>query len=394
MSQVLKGIRVLDFGRFIAGPFCAAMLADFGADVIRVDKLGGSEDRYVTPVTDGGEGAYFLQVNRNKRSIALDIGSTEGRKVVRRLVQTADVVVVNMPPTTLKKLGLDYETISSIDPKIIMVAASAFGELESDSHRVGFDGVAQAMSGAVYLSGTEQQPAKSMVPFVDFSTALVCAMGAFAALYERKSSGRGQKVDASLLRTALNVASGSLIEEHALKLGRRATGNRSPIAAPSDIFQVTDGWIIAQAIGQPLFKRWTKLVGRLDLLDDPRFADDILRGRNGEEISSVMSSWCATRTTAEALSALEAAKIPAGPVFSPAQALQDKAMRARGLFQMMSYPGLREAIPLVASPANLSRTPPQIRVRAPVLGEHTEEILTEAGYNQEAIAGLRADGII
>ncbi len=394
MSQVLKGIRVLDFGRFIAGPFCAAMLADFGADVIRVDKLGGSEDRYVTPVTDGGEGAYFLQVNRNKRSIALDIGSTEGREVVRRLVQTADVVVVNMPPTTLKKLGLDYETISSIDPKIIMVAASAFGELESDSHRVGFDGVAQAMSGAVYLSGTEQQPAKAMVPFVDFSTALVCAMGAFAALYERKSSGRGQKVDASLLRTALNVASGSLIEEHALKLGRRATGNRSPIAAPSDIFQVTDGWIIAQAIGQPLFKRWTKLVGRPDLLDDPRFADDILRGRNGEEISSVMSSWCATRTTAEALSALEAAKIPAGPVFSPAQALQDKAMRARGLFQMMGYPGLREAIPLVASPANLSRTPPQIRVRAPVLGEHTEEILTEAGYNREAIAGLRADGII
>lgn len=394
MSQVLEGIRVLDFGRFIAGPFCAAMLADFGADVIRVDKLGGSEDRFVTPITDGGEGAYFLQVNRNKRSIALDIDSTEGREVVQRLVQTADVVVVNMPPMTLKKLGLDYDTLSSMDPKIIMVAASAFGELGSDSHRVGFDGVAQAMSGAVYLSGTEEQPAKSMVPFVDFSTALACAMGAFAALLERKSSGRGQKVDASLLRTALNVASGCLIEEHALKLGRRATGNRSQIAAPSDIFLVTDGWIIVQAIGQPLFKRWTKLVGRPDMLDDPRFANDILRGKNGEEISGVMSSWCATRTTAEAIAALETAKIPAGPVFSPAQALKDEAMQARGLFQMMDYPGLQEPIPVVASPANLSRTPPQIRMRAPVLGEHTEQILAEVGYNRQDIAGLRAGGII
>jgi crotonobetainyl-CoA:carnitine CoA-transferase CaiB-like acyl-CoA transferase len=394
MSQVLTGVRVLDLGRFIAGPFCAAMLADFGADVIRVDKLGGSEDRLVMPVADGGEGAYFLQVNRNKRSIALNIDSTEGREVVRRLVQTVDVVVVNMPPMTLEKLGLDYDTLRRIDPQIILVAASAFGELESDSHRLGFDGVAQAMSGAVYLSGTEEQPAKSMVPFVDFSTALACAMGAFAALLERKSSGLGQKVDASLLKTALNVASGCLIEEYSLNLGRRATGNRSPIAAPSDIFQVQDGWIIVQAIGQPLFKRWTKLVGRPDMLDAPRFADDNLRGINGQEISSVMSLWCATRTTGEALSALEAAKIPAGPVLSPAQALKDEAMQARGFFQLMDYPGLQKAIPVVLNPANLSRTPPQIKVRAPVSGEHTEEILAEAGYDREAIAGLRAGGII
>ncbi|RYG08070.1 MAG: CoA transferase, partial [Burkholderiales bacterium] len=250
MSEVFKGIRVLDFGRYIAGPFCAALLGDFGADVIRVDKLGGSEDRFVTPVTEGGEGAYFLQVNRNKRSIALDIDSEEGRAVVRQLVGTVDVVVANMPPATLEKRGLDYATLQRIDPRIILVASSAFGELESDSHRVGFDGVAQAMSGATYLSGTQEQPAKSMVPFVDFSTALVCAMGVFAALYERISSGKGQKVDASLLRTALTIASGCLIEEHALKIGRRATGNRSPIAAPSDIFRVADGWIIAQVIGQ------------------------------------------------------------------------------------------------------------------------------------------------
>jgi crotonobetainyl-CoA:carnitine CoA-transferase CaiB-like acyl-CoA transferase len=394
MSSVFKGLRVLDFGRYIAGPFCAAMLGDFGADVIRVDKLGGSEDRFVMPVSESGAGAFFLQVNRNKRSIALDIDSLEGREVVRRLVRGADVVVVNMPASTLKKLGLDYATLSNIDPRIIVVAASAFGELESDAHRVGFDGVAQAMSGAAYMSGPEGHPTKAMVPFVDFSTALACAMGTFAALFERTTSGRGQLVDGSLLRTALNVASGCLIEEDALKIGRRATGNRSPIAAPSDIFRTSDGWIIAQVIGQPLFKRWANMVGRPDLLDDPRFADDLERGKHGEILSAVMSDWCATRNTAESLATLESAKIPAGPVHSPAQALADVALHQRGLFQQMAYPGMAHPVRLVASPVNLSRTPPEIRFRAPVSGEHTEAILAEAGYDAQGIAALRDCGVI
>ncbi|MES2260326.1 MAG: CoA transferase [Pseudomonadota bacterium] len=394
MSSVFKDLRVLDFGRYIAGPFCAAMLGDFGADVIRIDKLGGSEDRFVMPVSESGEGAYFLQVNRNKRSIALDIDSEQGREVVRRLVRTADIVVVNMPHQTLKKLGLDYATLSEIDPRLIVVAASAFGELESDAHRVGFDGVAQAMSGAVYLSGTDGHPAKAMVPFVDFSTALACAMGTFAALFERNTSGRGQLVDGSLLRTALNVASGSLVEEDALKIGRRATGNRSPIAGPSDIFRTSDGWIIAQVIGQPLFKRWAHMVGRPELLDDPRFVNDLERGANGEILSEVMSEWCSTRKTAESLATLESAKIPAGPVHSPTQALADVALHERGLFQQMAYPGMARPITLVASPVNLSRTPPEIRFRAPVAGEHTEAILAEAGYDFEAIAALRHSGVI
>lgn len=394
MSSVFKGIRVLDFGRYIAGPFCAAMLGDFGADVIRIDKLGGSEDRFVMPVSESGEGAYFLQVNRNKRSIALDIDSEQGREVVRRLVRTVDIVVVNMPSQTLKKLGIDYATLSNIDPRIIMVAASAFGELESDAHRVGFDGVAQAMSGAVYMSGTDGHPAKAMVPFVDFSTALACAMGAFAALFERNTSGCGQLVDGSLLRTALNVASGILIEEDALKSGRRATGNRSPISGPSDIFRTSDGWIIAQVIGQPLFKRWVNMVGRPELLDDPRFGDDLKRGENGAILSAVMSEWCAESSTAEALAMLETAKIPAGPVHSPKQALADVALHERGLFQQMTYPGMSRPVNLVSSPINLSRTPPEIRFRAPEVGEHTEAILTEAGYDADGIAALRYSGVI
>jgi crotonobetainyl-CoA:carnitine CoA-transferase CaiB-like acyl-CoA transferase len=394
MPKVLDGIRVLDFGRYIAGPFCAALLADFGADVIRIDRVGGSEDRFVMPVTETGEGAFFLQVNRNKRSLTLDIDRPEGREVVRRLLLEADVVVANMPPRTLANLGLDYETLSAIKPDIILTASSAFGSHEDASHRVGFDGVGQAMSGAVYMSGLPDSPTKAMVPTVDFSTALSCALGTVMALYERRTSGRGQVVEASLLQTALNLASGALIEESALGINRQATGNRSPIAGPSDIFRVADGWIIVQVIGQPLFKRWARLIGAPELLEDPRFSDDIRRGENGELLSTMMAKWCESRTRELALEELEEARIPAGPVYSPREALDDTTIRASGAFTWMGYPGLAGEAPLVSPPAMLSRTPPTIDKRSPTVGEHTDEILLEAGYEQAQIDLFREAGVV
>jgi len=247
--KVLEGIRVLDFGRFIAGPFCAALLADFGADVIRIDRVGGSEDRYIVPVTEQGEGAFFLQVNRNKRSLTLDIDAPEGRDIVRQLVRSADVVIANMPARTLENLGLDYESLRQIKPDIILTATSAFGSQPAVRHKTGFDGSGQSMSGAVYMAGLPEQPMKAMVPVVDFATAMACAMGTVLALYERRASGQGQEVGASLLRTGLNMASGTLIEEAVLQPGRQATMNRSPNYAPSDIFRTRDGWIIVQVIG-------------------------------------------------------------------------------------------------------------------------------------------------
>jgi crotonobetainyl-CoA:carnitine CoA-transferase CaiB-like acyl-CoA transferase len=394
MSKVLEGIRVLDFGRYIAGPFCAALLADFGADVIRIDRVGGSEDRFVMPVTETGEGAFFLQVNRNKRSLTLDIDRPEGREVVRRLLLKTDVVVANMPPRTLANLGLDYETLSAIKPDIILTASSAFGSHEDASHRVGFDGVGQAMSGAVYMSGLPDSPTKAMVPTVDFSTALSCALGTVMALYERRNSGLGQVVEASLLQTALNLASGALIEESALGLNRQATGNRSPIAGPSDIFRVADGWIIVQVIGQPLFKRWARLIGEPELLEDPRFSDDLRRGENGELLSAMMAKWCESRTRQAALEELEEARIPAGPVYSPREALDDTTIRSAGAFTWLNYPGLAGEAPLVSPPARLSRTPPTIDKRSPTIGEHTNEILLEAGYDRAQIDEFRNTGVV
>jgi formyl-CoA transferase len=394
MSKVLAGVRVLDFGRYVAGPFCAALLADFGADVIRVDRVGGSEDRFIVPVTEDGEGALFLQSNRNKRSITLDMDAEQGKEVMRKLIRTADVVIANMPQRSLQSLGLDYDSLREIKPDIILTTASAFGSAPTMRDRIGFDGVGQAISGAVHLTGQPDQPMKIMAPVVDFGAAMASAMGTLMALYERRTSGMGQEVGASLLQVALNFASGSLIEEAALHLDRQATGNRAPHYAPSDIFRVRDGWIITQVIGNAMFKRWARLMGRIELIADARFQDDISRGRHGEMLGSMMAQWCAQFTREEALARLEEAKIPAGPVNSPRQVLADAGIRESGAFHPIDYPGMAEGVALVAPPVSLSRTPPAIERRPPTPGEHTDEILRELGYSDANIARLHASAVV
>lgn len=392
--SVLQGVRVLDFGRYIAGPFCAALLADFGADVIRVDRIGGSEDRFILPVTADGEGAQFLQVNRNKRSITLDIGSEQGRDVVRRMVRRADIVIANMPPRVLENLGLDYATLSALKPDIILTASTAFGVHPAMRDRVGFDGVGQAISGLVHMGGWPDQPVKAMVPVVDFATAMSCAFGTAMALLERRTSGKGQEVGVSLQQTALNLCSASLIEEAMLKVDRKATLNRAPHYAPSDIFRCTDGWIIAQVLGQGMFKRWTRLIGRPELFDDVRFGDDAKRGEHGQLLCGLMREWCAQRSTAQALSELEAARVPGGPVRSPRQVLDDPLLQETQAFVWMPYPGADGPVPIVSTPVTLSRTPPAIERRPPSAGEHTDEVLQEYGFSPQEIAALHAGGTV
>ena len=186
---IFHGIRVLDFGRYVAGPWCAALLGDLGAEVIRIEKRGGSEDRFVGPVADGGEGALFLQVNRNKKSMTLDPATPAGREIVRQLVATADVVVANLPPQRVRALGLDWETVSKLRPSLVLTTISAFGSGGPYEERLGFDGIGQAMSGAMYLSGHPGEPMRAYVPWVDFGTAGLAAFATVAALYERRTTG-------------------------------------------------------------------------------------------------------------------------------------------------------------------------------------------------------------
>jgi crotonobetainyl-CoA:carnitine CoA-transferase CaiB-like acyl-CoA transferase len=388
MTGVLEGMRVLDFGRYIAGPFCATLLADLGARVIRIEKLGGSEDRYVAPLADTGEGGTFMQMARNKLGMTLNPMKPEAREVVRRLVRGADVVVANLPLPTLKEMGIDYDTLRAIKPDIILTHVSAFGNDGPYSERVGFDVLGQAMSGGMYLCGEGDTPVRTHVPYVDFGTAMLAAYGTLAALLERQKTGQGQIVEASLFTTGLTLANNLVMEQAVRHLDRTRQGNRAFHHAPSDAYRTRDGWIVTMIVGNPIFERWAKLVGEPGWLGDPRFASDQARGDHGALISERMARWCAERTTAAALEALEAARVPAGPVLSPQAALDDPHTQARQIFKPVDYPGLPTPAPVADTPVKLSRTPGGIRTRPPLLGEHTDAILAELGFSPPEIAAL------
>lgn len=394
MEQVLQGIRVLDFGRFIAAPFCAAILGDMGATVIRVEKREGGEDRWVQPVTPSGDGATFLQVNRNKRCLTLDSTTAEGATITRQLVANADIVVANMPDAAMRANGLDYDSLRAVKPDIILASATAFGNGGPYSDRVGFDGIGQVMAGGVYRSGTPEQPYRSAVPYVDFSTGLTLAVATMMALYHRKSTGIGQHVQAALLPTALMMTNAMIIEQAILQPNRVAAGNRGIAVAPCDLFRVEDGWVLVQVGGQPMFKRWCRMVGEEQWFSDPRFANDDLRATHHEILNGKMQSWCDGKSRTEVMAALDAARVPASPLYSPQEALDDPHVRAMGFMKPMEFPGLPTPAPITVTPFDLSLTPGVIHSRAPMLGEHTDEVLAELGYSPADIIGLRERSII
>jgi crotonobetainyl-CoA:carnitine CoA-transferase CaiB-like acyl-CoA transferase len=391
---VLDGIRVLDYGRFIAAPWCSAILADMGADVLRVEKREGGEDRWVQSVTSGGEGGTFLQCNRNKRSLTLDSTTPEGADITRRLVARSDIVIANMPAAGMRASGLDYESLRAVKPDIILASATAYGEGGPYSDRIGFDGAGQVMSGAIYRQGLPDLPIRTVVPQADFGTALTLTIGVMMALYHRSQTGQGQHVEGALLPTALMLSNAFLIERELLGVDKPRAANRGTSVAPCDLYEVSDGWVLLQIAGQPMFKRWCRLIGREDLFDDPRFADDDSRWEHGDVLNDLMQQWCAGKTKAEVLTALETAKLPAAPLNSPQEVLDDPHVAAMGYLKRVPFPGASKPVPLIETPFRLSATPGSIRRRAPLLGEHTDEVLAEIGYQTSEIADLRRGAII
>jgi len=392
---VLSGIRVLDFGRYVAGPYCATLLGYLGADVIRIERRGGGEDRFIAPVSDSGEGAVILQTGCNKRSMTLDPTTDEGRQIIAKLVATADVVVANLPPSALASMGLDEVSVRAINARAVLVTQSAFGDVGPYTRRGGFDGVGQALSGAMYITGTPGAPAKAAAPYVDFTTAVLSAFGALAALMERDRSGMGQRVDATLLGSAMAVFNSHLIEQSVTGIGRVGTGNRVQTSAPSDVFATQDGHLLLHCVGNNLFRRWARLMGDEDRwVSDPRFKTDQSRADHSDEILARMRQWCAERTTEDALTALEAAGVPAGAVQTPQGALDDPQAAALGIFTEVSYPGMPRPAKVVDLPVRLSRTPGGIRQRPPTVGEHTDEILAELGFDAAAIADLKRRAVV
>ncbi len=393
---ILKNVRVLDFGRYVAGPYCASLLAYLGAEVIRIERREGGEDRYIAPVADGGEGGVFFQTGCNKKSITLDVGKPGARALIERLVRTADIVVANLPASQMRKLGIDYATLRTLRPDIILATQTAFGDEGPYAERGGFDGVGQAMSGAMYITGVPGAPAKAAAPYVDFGTAILSAFGTLAALLHRERTGEGQEVKGTLLGTALAAFGSHLAEQGATGINRVGSGNLVQTSAPSSVFKTRDGHVLTHVVGNGLFRRWARLMGEEHRwTGDPLYQSDQSRGDHSGAIITRMQSWCAERSTAAALAALEAAGLPAGPVYTPQQALDDPQVAAMGfLHAITDFPGLRQAVPVSGLPVSLSATPASAPRRPPRLGEHTDSVLAELGYTSAEISVFKDQGIV
>lgn len=400
MSPVLNNIRVLDIGRYVAGPYCASLLHSLGAEVIRIERPEGGEDRFISPLAfqdDGSpmEGGLFYQTAYGKKSVTLNFGQPEGLDILAKLVATADIIVANLPPRALQKIGLDWDTLSAKHPSVILVTQTGFGHIGPDSNKGGFDGVGQAMSGAMFLTGTPAQPVKAGAPYVDYSTACLSAFATLAALMERQRTGRGQHIQASLLGSALAVMNAHLIEQSVTQINRLGTGNRVQTSAPSDVFATRDGHVLVHTVGNNLFKRWAKMVGQAELGDDPRFQSDQMRGDARDILCEIMATWCAKKTTAEALEELENSGVPAGAVLTVQQALDNPQAQAMGLFTevpVAHQPG--KNAPVIGLPISFSDMATLAPSQPPALGAHNDEVYADIGFDKSDIADLQARGII
>ncbi len=390
----LEGVKVLDMARYIAGPFCSMLLGDMGADVVKVERPGGEDVRHLQPSRDG-HSVYAMLYNRNKRAITVNPRSDRGRELLVKLAGWADVVVENFRPGTMEKMGLGYESLREINPRIILTSISGFGQTGPLRDRALFDAIGQAMAGVMSLTGSPEGPPTMTGTYTaDHTTGLYATLGTVLALLHRDRTGEGQHVDVALLDSmysAIGVAASAY-----LNLGEvmSRTGNRDSLAAPGNIFQTVDGWIYIDASGDALYQRLTEAMGRPDLITDARFADGVTRFQNAEQIEEIVSAWTGGLTTEQVGEHLLEAGIPYGPVADMAEAAASPQLHARDMIVSVEHPEMGE-VRVPGLPVKLSRSPGSIRRPPPVVGEHTIEVLTSiCGLSSSEIDDLRTEGAI
>ncbi|SFM43210.1 CaiB/BaiF CoA transferase family protein [Thermodesulforhabdus norvegica] len=395
-DKPLKGIKVLDLSRVLAGPYCSMMLGDLGADVIKVEKPGeGDETRAWGPPNAGGESAYYLCVNRNKRSITVDMKTPEGQEIIRKLAERSDVVLENYKVGTLQRLGLGYEDLKKINPRLIYCSITGFGQYGPYKDRPGYDFIIQGMGGIMSITGEpDGPPMKVGVAIVDITAGLFACSSILAALYHRERTGRGQYIDIALLDSVVawlaNVGSNYLISG---ELPKRY-GNAHPNIVPYEPFKTKDGTYIAVGVGND--RQWQvfcKIIGLEELAKDPRFATNPQRVVNRKELIPIIAGKMLEKTSEEWLRELEKNKIPCGPINTLDRVFSDPQVQARQMVVEVPHP-TAGSIKLVASPMKFSDTPCTVDRYPPLLGEHTEEVLSELGYSAEEIARLRKKGVI
>jgi crotonobetainyl-CoA:carnitine CoA-transferase CaiB-like acyl-CoA transferase len=395
MPFALDGLRVLDVSQVMAGPFCCLLLADMGAEVIKIEKPNGGDDaRRMGPPFVNGESAAFMAMNRNKRSLALDLKHPEGKRFFRQLAARADVLVENFRPGTLDELGLGYARLSRDHPEVIYCSISGYGQTGPNRERGGFDLVAQGVSGLMSITGHPgQPPVKVGVPLADLNAGMYAAYGVLCAYVHRLRTGQGQLVDTSLLESGIAYT----VWESAIYF---ATGTIPPpmgsahrLAAPYQAFRTADGYITVGAANQANWEKLCAVLERPDLLADPRFRDNPSRAVHSAELAAQLEPVFAAHLTAEWLARLEAAGLPAGPVNDMAAVYADPQVRAREMMVEIEHP-IAGRVKNIGVPVKLSETPGAIRRPAPTLGQHTDEILGEIGLAPNEITALRAARVV
>jgi crotonobetainyl-CoA:carnitine CoA-transferase CaiB-like acyl-CoA transferase len=397
MMGPLAGLKVLDLTHVMAGPTCTLMLADMGADVIKVEKTPqGDDSRHMIPPKIGEESAAFLMMNRNKRGIVIDLKSAGGKKVLRRLVESADVLVENFAPGVMDRFGFAYDDVRAYNPALIYCSLSGFGRSGPYRTRRGLDLIAQAMSGLMSITGesSDRPPIKCGAPLSDITAGIIAAMGILAAYTHRLRTGEGQRVDTSLFEAALVQTYWQSAIALATGVAPRAMGSAHPLSAPYQAFQAADGWIVVGGANQ---RNWLRLLEALeadDLANDPRFLTGSERMAHLAELESELAKRFRARPAAHWLAALEDKGVPCGPVNNMLQALADPQARAREMVVEVEHSELG-SVQTLGLPVKFSRTPGAVRTGAPVYGEHTRAVLHEYGFDDEEIAALeREDAVV
>jgi crotonobetainyl-CoA:carnitine CoA-transferase CaiB-like acyl-CoA transferase len=391
----LTGVRVLDLSRVLAGPFCGMLLADLGAEVIKVEDTGSGDESRTWPPHKDGESAAYLVINRNKRDMTLDLKAPEGIEVLKRLVAQADVLIENFRTGAMESFGVGYDTLAALNPRLVYCSISAFGRTGPRAEGAGYEALMQAFSGIMSITGEPGgQPVRAGVSFLDLTTGILCALGISNALLHRERTGLGQRVDGSLLDTAV-----SLLAFHAegyLLTGTvpKALGSGHPSLSPYRTFKCRDGeWIFIAAANDRFWHKLARALGRPELAADPRFAVNQRRVAHRTELESILEDTIGRLDREPLLQLLEEADVPATPVNTVDQVMNDPQTLHGELVQLVKHPQLGE-IPVVGTPLRFSRMRPGVRQAAPLRGEHTDQILAECGYRPAEIQHLRDQRVI
>lgn len=394
MEKLLDGIRVVDLSRFLAGPYCATMLGDMGAEVIKVEPNDGEYLRHVGPFYEG-QSLYHMVMNRNKRGITVNTRVSAGREILERMFETADIVISNYKPGVMEKMGFSWERLHKINPKLILVSISGWGQTGEKAGKPGFDSLAQAMFGLMSMTGpADGEPYLAGSFLIDYATGIYAALGAMYALYHREKTGLGQRVDACLLDSAISLMVDAVPVEKLLGLHRKRMGNLDRNSAPVGNFKTADDkYVFIVAGPDNFFAALMNVIGRPELIDDPLYKEPDSRFMHTLDINSVVGEWVAKYSRDEVVAILESKGIPVAPVLECWEAIEDPQVKHNEMVVNFPYTGLGD-IPMPGFPVKMSETKGAVYRGAPRVGEHTDEVLREYGYSDADLEALRAQDAI